>query len=110
MPGSFIDTNVLVYPASGDAVKADRAEAVIRAGGLISVQVLNEFAAVARRKLKMSWPEIAEALRSRKPLAVASVISERNSPLFGLLGRAGSFIVAPLAIASDTFAAPHHAS
>ncbi len=43
-------------------------------------------------------PEIAEALRSRKPLSVASVISERNSPLFGLLGRAGSFIVAPLVV------------
>lgn len=47
---------------------------------------------------KADQPEIAEALRSRRPLAVASVISERNSPLFGLLGRAGSFIVAPLVV------------
>jgi diguanylate cyclase (GGDEF)-like protein len=47
---------------------------------------------------KADQPEIAEALRSRKPLAVSSVISERNSPLFGLLGRAGSFIVAPLVV------------
>jgi diguanylate cyclase (GGDEF)-like protein len=47
---------------------------------------------------KADQPEIAEALRSRKPLSVASVISERNSPLFGLLGRAGSFIVAPLVV------------
>ena len=43
-------------------------------------------------------PEIAEALRTRKPLAVSSVISERNSPLFGVLGRAGSFVVAPLVV------------
>ncbi|MGH9292978.1 MAG: diguanylate cyclase [Acidimicrobiales bacterium] len=43
-------------------------------------------------------PEIAEALRSRRPLGVASVMSERNSPLFGLIGRSGSFIVAPLVV------------
>jgi predicted nucleic acid-binding protein len=41
MPGSFFDTNVLVYLASSDAVKADRADAVVAAGGVISVQVLN---------------------------------------------------------------------
>ena len=38
MPGSFFDTNVLIYLASGDAVKADRAEAIIGSGGAISVQ------------------------------------------------------------------------
>ena len=58
MPGSFFDTNVLVYLASGDAGKADRAEAAIAAGGAISVQVLNEFTNVARRKMQMSWSDI----------------------------------------------------
>ena len=57
MPGSFFDTNVLVYIASGDAVKADRAEAAVAAGGAISVQVLNELANVARRKMQMSWAD-----------------------------------------------------
>ena len=57
MPVSFFDTNVLVYLASGDATKADRAEATIAGGGSISVQVLNEFANVARRKMQMSWDE-----------------------------------------------------
>ena len=57
MPGSFIDTNVLVYVASGDPVKAERAEKVIADGGTISVQVLNELANVARRKMRLSWPE-----------------------------------------------------
>ena len=57
MPGSFIDTNVLVYVASGDPVKAERAEKIIAGGGTISVQVLNELANVARRKMRMSWPE-----------------------------------------------------
>jgi predicted nucleic acid-binding protein len=57
MPASFFDTNVLVYIASGDTAKADRAEAAIAAGGAISVQVLNELANVARRKMRMSWTE-----------------------------------------------------
>ena len=57
MPGSFIDTNVLVYVASGDPVKAEQAEKVIADGGTISVQVLNELANVARRKMRLSWPE-----------------------------------------------------
>lgn len=57
MPGSFFDTNVLVYIASGDPVKADRAEVIIADGGVISVQVLNELANVARRKMQMAWPD-----------------------------------------------------
>jgi predicted nucleic acid-binding protein len=54
MPGSFFDTNVLLYLASGDPAKADRAEKPIGAGGPISMQVLNEITNVARRKMLMS--------------------------------------------------------
>jgi predicted nucleic acid-binding protein len=57
MPGSFFDTNVLLYVASGDPAKAERAEELIGAGGTISVQVLNEITNVARRKMGMSWTE-----------------------------------------------------
>jgi predicted nucleic acid-binding protein len=57
MPASFIDTNVLVYLASDDAAKADQAEAIVAAGGAISVQVLNELANVARRKMGLSWDD-----------------------------------------------------
>ena len=59
---AFFDTNVLLYLLSEDAAKADRAEALIAGGGRISVQVLNEFAAVASRKLGMSFDEIRELL------------------------------------------------
>lgn len=64
MPGpeAFIDTNVLLYLLSTDNDKADRAENILRAGGLISVQVLDEMASVARRKLAMTWEEIDEVL------------------------------------------------
>jgi predicted nucleic acid-binding protein len=59
MPASaaFFDTNVLVYIASGNVAKADRAEATVSAGGAISVQILNELANVARRKMRMSWDD-----------------------------------------------------
>ena len=56
----FIDTNVLIYLMSSDELKATRAEQIMEAGGVISVQVLNEFTSVARRKLSMSWGEIRE--------------------------------------------------
>ena len=59
---SFLDTNVLLYLLSKDAAKADRAEALLAAGGVVSVQVLNEFASVATRKLAMTIPEIREIL------------------------------------------------
>lgn len=55
---SFFDTNVLVYLASDDTAKADRAEAVLAAGGAISVQVLNELTTIARRRMRMGWTEI----------------------------------------------------
>jgi predicted nucleic acid-binding protein len=57
MPVSFFDTNVLLYLASSDAAKADRAEATLARGGAISVQVLNELANIARRKMQMSWDD-----------------------------------------------------
>ncbi len=57
MPASFFDTNVLLSLTSGDAKKADLAEAAVAKGGSISVQVLNELASVARRKMQMSWDE-----------------------------------------------------
>jgi len=58
----FLDTNVLLYLLSADAAKADRAEALVAAGGVISVQVLNEFASVAKRKLGLELAELRELL------------------------------------------------
>jgi predicted nucleic acid-binding protein len=58
---AFFDTNVLVY-AQQSGVKADRARALLAEGGAIGIQVLNEFAAVATRKLGRSWPEVEAAI------------------------------------------------
>jgi predicted nucleic acid-binding protein len=70
---AFIDSNIVLYLLSADIAKADRAEAVIAAGGVVSVQVLNEVTNVARRKLAMSWAETAEVLAGLR--AVCSVES-----------------------------------
>lgn len=59
---AFFDTNILLYLLSSDAAKADWAEEALSAGGVISVQVLNEFSTVARRKLGLSIDEIREVL------------------------------------------------
>lgn len=58
----FFDTNVLLYLLSADESKADVAENELSAGGVISVQVLNEFASVATRKLSMSINDVREIL------------------------------------------------
>jgi predicted nucleic acid-binding protein len=59
---SFFDTNVLLYLLSSDVSKASRAEEALVPGGVISVQVLNEFTSVASRKFAMSLKEVREVL------------------------------------------------
>jgi len=80
MPGSsvrpFIDTNVLVYLASGHKAKADRAEEIVKEGGTISVQVLNEFASVARRKLGMTWVDTRDFLSTIRELLTVVPVTE----------------------------------
>jgi predicted nucleic acid-binding protein len=65
---AFFDTNVFVYAIIQDDPRSDHAEELIAQGGTVSVQVLSEFAAVARRKTKMPWVEIRRALDGIKIL------------------------------------------
>lgn len=69
MPGRpFLDTNVLLYAVAESEPRTETAEALLTAGGTISVQVLNEFVVTARRKLAMSWDDAAEAARAIRVL------------------------------------------
>ena len=68
---SFLDTNVLIYAFSDDLAKAERAAEALAAGGSISVQVLNEFVNVCRKKLQLDWKEIEERLE-----VVRALVSE----------------------------------
>jgi predicted nucleic acid-binding protein len=58
----FLDTNVLVYAVLSDDPRRPVAERLLAAGGTLSVQVLNEFANVARSKLKWPWLDIETTL------------------------------------------------
>lgn len=77
----FFDTNILLYLLSADQDKADRAESALAAGGSVSVQVLNEFASVASRKLGMSIPEIREALAAIRAVCRVEPMSEDTHDL-----------------------------
>ncbi len=59
----FFDTNILIYALAQNDRRSARAEELLLKGGVVSVQVLNEFASVAQRKLKMPWRDVKEALR-----------------------------------------------
>jgi predicted nucleic acid-binding protein len=64
MPASgkpFLDTNVLVYAAVQEDPRRETARALLAEGAVFSPQVLNEFVAVARGKLRKSWKEISRA-------------------------------------------------
>jgi predicted nucleic acid-binding protein len=88
MPGSFFDTNVLVYLASDNLLKANRAEEVVSGGGTISVQVLNELTNVARRKMRMSWTETVAFLSMlRDLLAVRPLVVETHEAGLALAER-----------------------
>jgi len=58
---AFFDTNILVYTTTSDA-KKQQAFDCLRRGGIVSVQIFNEFVHVARRKLEHDWPQIERAL------------------------------------------------
>jgi predicted nucleic acid-binding protein len=58
----FLDSNILIYTVSGDDRRKALAGELTAGGGIISVQVLNEFVNVARKKLRRSWPDIEAAL------------------------------------------------
>jgi predicted nucleic acid-binding protein len=60
----FLDSNILVYLVGPDLKKAATAERLLRQEHTISVQVLNEFVRVARKKLKIEWGIVDEVLAS----------------------------------------------
>lgn len=61
MAGDFLDSNIVVYAFTADR-RAAVAQALLQTRPVISVQVLNEFTNVARRKLGMEWREVAAAI------------------------------------------------
>jgi predicted nucleic acid-binding protein len=97
----FFDTNILVYATVRDDPRAAVAMSLLAKGGAISVQVLNEFTNVARRKLRRPWPEVKEALTAFRllckeplPLSVATHEAALEIALCDRLAFYDSLIVA----------------
>jgi len=76
VPDQFFDSNILLYLLSGDDAKADAAETLVSEGGHISVQVLNEFASVATRKLGMTHAETRDALNPIRAICTVHALTE----------------------------------
>jgi predicted nucleic acid-binding protein len=98
---AFFDTSVLMYLLSSDAAKSDRVEALLADRGTISVQVLNEFAAVAIRKLKMPLPEVREVLDTIRAVCdVEPVTVETHDRALAVVERYGFSLYDSLLIAA----------
>jgi predicted nucleic acid-binding protein len=69
----FFDSNVLLYVVSNQPTKAHRAAELLANGGTISVQVLDEFASVARRKLGRTMRETRVALSNIRSVCAVRV-------------------------------------
>jgi predicted nucleic acid-binding protein len=78
----FLDTNVILCAFRQDDARSQVAETLLTGGGTVSVQVLNEFVAVARRKLNKGRGEVRLALEILRvfcpePVPLTTEIHER---------------------------------
>jgi len=87
---SFFDSNVLVYLTDEASGKSERTEDLLADGGVISVQVMNEFANVARRKVQLNWVETREFLDTfRATLKIVPLTLETHERGLDLAERYG---------------------
>lgn len=80
---AFFDTNILLYTVSTD-IRKYRAMQVLQEGGVISVQVLNEFTNAARKKLRHEWADIECAVAGFRDVfdAILSLTEQTHSTAF----------------------------
>jgi predicted nucleic acid-binding protein len=99
--GGFLDSNVLLYAFTADA-RAATAHTLLERGCVTSVQGLNEFTNVARRKLGMSWEEVRAALADIRILcqAILPLTVETHEAALRIAERYGYAIFDALIIAS----------
>jgi predicted nucleic acid-binding protein len=99
--GEFLDSNVLIYAFTADP-RAAAAQALLESGCITSVQGLNEFANVAKRKLGMTWKEVRDALTAVKTVCptILSIDFETHREALRVAARHGYAIFDALMIAS----------
>jgi len=99
---AFFDTNVLIYAFAAGDRRTEISEALLAGGGVVGVQTLNEFVAVAVRKLAMPWTEVLEALKAIRALCPSTVpvTIRTHEAALRLAGRYGYHIYDALVIAA----------
>ncbi len=80
---AFLDTNVIIYAVGDDPVRSPVAAELLREGCTISVQVMNEFANICRRKLQLPWRDIDLHLDTIQHFAMAVRPIEASTHLLG---------------------------
>jgi predicted nucleic acid-binding protein len=103
----FFDTNILVYALGGRKQSTPEAriavahQIVIR-GGIVSVQVLNEFVQVCRRKAALSWDQILGSLEVVKQLCglAIPITMETHNAAIDICRRYGYHIYDSLILAA----------
>lgn len=98
----FFETNILIYATLQSDARSEPARALLTQRGVISVQVLNEFANVARRRLQRKWPEIATALKAVRRLfpSPTTISVKTHETAIALAARTGYQLYDALIIAS----------
>jgi predicted nucleic acid-binding protein len=99
---AFFDTNVLIYAFAAGDPRTEISEALLATGGVVGVQTLNEFAAVAVRKLAMPWKDVLAALKAIRTLCPSPVpvTIRTHDAALRLAGRYGYHIYDSLVIAA----------
>jgi predicted nucleic acid-binding protein len=77
----FFDTNIIVYFASEHGLKAQQSASILAANGVVSVQVLNEFANVALGKRKMSVASVRTVLAAVRAVCVVTPMTVETHEL-----------------------------
>jgi len=98
----FLDTNVLLYAFVSTDSRQGRALELLLTGGMVSVQVLNEFVSAARSKLKMDASELDRSLavvRTLCPSVLDSTVADHEAA-FDLSRKGGLHIYDATIIAS----------
>lgn len=98
----FLDTNVLLYAFVSTDPRQGRALELLLTGGVVSVQVLNEFVSAARSKLKMDAAELDRSLavvRSLCPSVLESTVADHEAA-FALSRNGGLHIYDATIVAS----------
>jgi predicted nucleic acid-binding protein len=105
MSARFLDTNLLVHLASADARKADIAQALLAQGGTVSVQVLNELANVARRRMRLTWDETDDFLSAVRAFVTVEPLTVETHELgLALAARHGLSVYDAMIVAAALIA------